>query len=63
MDANTVEGIGMTSQRTRDRLISRLLDTGIKNFAVLDAMRATPRHIFVDEALATTIILLFLLSN
>lgn len=42
----------MTSQRTRDRLIERLLDQGIKDFAVLDVMRTTPRHIFLDEALA-----------
>ncbi len=48
-----INGIGMTSQRTRDRLISRLQDNGIKNIAVLDVMRNTPRHIFVDEALAT----------
>ena len=47
------QGIGMTSQRTRDRLISRLESEGIKSVEVLDAMRATPRHIFVDEALAS----------
>ncbi len=47
------QGIGMTSQRTRDRLISRLESEGIKSLEVLDAMRATPRHIFVDEALAS----------
>lgn len=46
------EGIGMTSQRTRDRLIARLQSQGIKDFAVLDAMRQIPRHLFVDEALA-----------
>lgn len=43
----------MTSQRTRDRLIERLRDKGISNMAVLDVMRSTPRHIFVDEAMAT----------
>ena len=43
----------MTSQRTRDRLISRLESEGINSIEVLDAMRATPRHIFVDEALAS----------
>lgn len=43
----------MTSQRTRDRLISRLESEGIRSLEVLDAMRATPRHIFVDEALAS----------
>ncbi len=46
-------GIGMTSQRTRDRLADTLIDMGIKSGAVLDAIRTTPRHIFVDEALAT----------
>jgi len=42
----------MTSQRTRDRLVSRLRDKGIKNIRVLEVMRTTPRHIFVDEAMA-----------
>jgi len=46
-------GIGMTSQRTRDRLIDRLRDKGIKNSSLLEVMRSTPRHIFVDEAMAT----------
>lgn len=46
-------GIGMTSQRTRDRLIQRLRDEGIENEKVLEVMRQTPRHIFVDEALAS----------
>jgi protein-L-isoaspartate(D-aspartate) O-methyltransferase len=45
-------GIGMTSQRTRERMIASLLDKGIKNWAVLDVMRTTPRHVFLDEALA-----------
>ena len=45
-------GIGMTSQRTRDRLIERLRAKGVSNEAVLQAMRTTPRHIFMDEALA-----------
>jgi len=51
---NTINlaGIGMTSQRTRERMIASLLDRGIKNWAVLDVMRTTPRHIFLDEALA-----------
>jgi len=48
-----LQGIGMTSQRTRERLASRLRDEGITNEDVLNAMRSTPRHIFVDEALAT----------
>jgi len=46
------QGIGMTSQRTRDRLISRLQQQGIDDERVLDVMRRVPRHIFVDEALA-----------
>jgi len=43
----------MTSQRTRDRLIDRLREEGIQNDSVLEVMRQTPRHIFVDEALAS----------
>jgi protein-L-isoaspartate(D-aspartate) O-methyltransferase len=46
-------GIGMTSQRTRDRLVARLREEGIRNEAVLDVIRNTPRHMFVDEALAS----------
>ena len=46
-------GIGMTSQRTRERLIARLADKGIRDIRVLDVMRHLPRHIFVDEALAS----------
>lgn len=45
-------GIGMTSQRTRERLIGRLLEQGIKHWGVLDVVRSTPRHIFLDEALS-----------
>jgi len=48
-----LQGIGMTSQRTRERLVKRLREEGIKNDAVLNIMRTTPRHIFVDEALAS----------
>jgi len=47
------QGIGMTSRRTRERLIMRLRDKGIRSLEVLEAMRNTPRHIFVDEALAS----------
>jgi protein-L-isoaspartate(D-aspartate) O-methyltransferase len=47
------QGIGMTSQRTRERLIQRLREKGIRDLSVLEAMRNTPRHIFVDEALAS----------
>jgi protein-L-isoaspartate(D-aspartate) O-methyltransferase len=46
-------GIGMTSARTRDRLIQRLREQGITDLAVLDRIRNVPRHIFVDEALAS----------
>jgi protein-L-isoaspartate(D-aspartate) O-methyltransferase len=46
-------GIGMTSARTRDRLVQRLRDQGITNLSVLDRIRNVPRHIFVDEALGT----------
>jgi protein-L-isoaspartate(D-aspartate) O-methyltransferase len=49
----TRNGIGMTSARTRDRLIERLKAEGITNAAVLERMRAVPRHLFVDEALAS----------
>ena len=42
----------MTSQRTRDRLVERLREKGIKNERVLEVIRTTPRHIFVDEAMA-----------
>ena len=43
----------MTSQRSRDRLVEQLSDMGIKSETVLEAIRSTPRHIFVDEALAS----------
>lgn len=46
------QGIGMTSQRTRERLLERLFEEGVRNLNVLEAMRRTPRHLFVDEALA-----------
>ncbi len=46
-------GIGMTSQRTRDRLADTLVEMGIESQRVLDAIRQTPRHLFVDEALAS----------
>jgi len=51
-NSKNYQGIGMTSQRTRDRLIQRLKDQGIDNEIVLDVMRRVPRHLFVDEALA-----------
>ena len=45
-------GVGMTSQRVRDRLINRLRDNDIGDERVLNAIRTVPRHLFVDEALA-----------
>lgn len=48
-----MSGIGMTSARTRDRLVQRLRDQGISNLMVLDRIRNVPRHIFVDEALGS----------
>lgn len=45
-------GIGMTSSRTRERMLSRLREQGIKDELVLSAMGEIPRHIFVDEALS-----------
>ncbi len=47
-----LSGIGMTSRRTRDRLIQRLYDQGISDHRVIDVIRDIPRHIFVDEALS-----------
>lgn len=47
------EGIGMTSQRARDRLVQRLQQQGIKDMRVLAAIRQVPRHLFIDEALAS----------
>lgn len=46
-------GIGMTSARTRERLVQKLYEQGIRNPAVLEQIRNVPRHLFVDEALAT----------
>lgn len=48
-----VRGLGMTSQRARDRLIDRLAAEGVKDGRVLDVMRAMPRHLFIDEALSS----------
>ncbi len=47
-----LNGIGMTSQRTRERLVQRLVEQGIRNQDVLEVMRTTPRHLFLDEAMA-----------
>ena len=45
-------GLGMTSQRARDRLVAKLREEGIADPRILDVMRTLPRHLFVDEALA-----------
>lgn len=47
-----LQGIGMTSQRTRDRLVTRLREQGIQREDVLAQIATLPRHIFIDEALA-----------
>jgi protein-L-isoaspartate(D-aspartate) O-methyltransferase len=47
-----LRGIGMTSQRTRSRLVQRLRDQGIESEHILDVISDTPRHAFIDEALA-----------
>jgi protein-L-isoaspartate(D-aspartate) O-methyltransferase len=47
------QGIGMTSARTRERLVQRLREGGITSDAVLERIRTVPRHLFVDEALAS----------
>lgn len=52
MKEQQLAGIGMTSQRTRNRLVQRLRERGIENTHVLDVISSTPRHIFIDEALA-----------
>lgn len=49
----SVRGIGMTSQRTRQRLVNRLREEGITDQRVLEAIRETPRHLFIEEALST----------
>ena len=49
---SATSGIGMTSDRTRTRMVERLRADGIRDEVVLSAMNAVPRHIFVDEALA-----------
>jgi protein-L-isoaspartate(D-aspartate) O-methyltransferase len=53
MNAPRNSGVGMTSQRTRQRMVERLRSLGIRDEAVLGVMNEIPRHIFVDEALAS----------
>lgn len=52
MSQLNLAGVGMTSERTRVRLINRLREQGVSDNRVLDCMRETPRHLFLDEALA-----------
>jgi protein-L-isoaspartate(D-aspartate) O-methyltransferase len=52
-DRRDYNGIGMTSARTRDRLVQRLKEQGIADPRVLEQIRNVPRHLFVDEALAS----------
>src|SRR6202023_677771 len=53
MEGPRLSGIGMTSARTRERLVQRLQEQGIKDQRVLDRIRTVPRQLFMDEALAT----------
>jgi len=48
-----ISGIGMTSQRTRERMLTRLREQGIKDEVTLSAIGSIARHIFVDEALSS----------
>jgi protein-L-isoaspartate(D-aspartate) O-methyltransferase len=47
------QGVGMTSQRTRNRLITRLIELGVTDQTVLEVMRVIPRHLFLDEAMSS----------
>lgn len=47
-----LQGVGMTSRRTRGRLVDRLRERGITNEVLLDVINSTPRHLFIDEALS-----------
>src|ERR1700735_5254736 len=53
MEGPRLSGIGMTSARTRERLVQRLQEQGISDPRVLDRIRNVPRHLFMDEALAS----------
>ena len=53
LDQGILQGQGMTSLRTRQRLIERLTEKGISDIRVLEVMRDAPRHLFLDEALST----------
>ena len=47
------QGVGMTSQRTRNRLVEELIGLGVNHYGVLNSIKVTPRHLFLDEALAS----------
>jgi len=51
--AEQIAGIGFTSQRTRTRMVCRLMDRGIRNERLLQVLNTVPRHMFVDEAIAS----------
>ena len=53
MKRRSIAGTGMTSERTRERMVTRMRDMGITDERVLGALRSVPRHVFVDEALAS----------
>ncbi|HEX3913784.1 MAG TPA: protein-L-isoaspartate(D-aspartate) O-methyltransferase [Steroidobacteraceae bacterium] len=53
MEGPRLSGIGMTSARTRERLVQRLSEQGITDQRILDRVRSVPRHLFMDEALAS----------
>lgn len=53
MNEQLIQGVGMTSQRTRNRLVATLRGMGIKREDVLNVISCTPRHLFVDEALSS----------
>jgi len=53
MQKPDIRGIGMTSQRARDRLVEQLREMGIRSEVVLELIRSTPRHLFIDEALSS----------
>lgn len=53
MNTREIAGQGMTSQRTRDRLVARLRDHGIEDDRVLEVIRTVPRHLFIGEAMAS----------
>ncbi len=53
LTAHSIAGVGMTSQRTRNRMADRLRDRGVVDERVIETMASVPRHLFVDEAMAT----------